>query len=322
MSAGTFESFAADCGLDAGAVPAPDRAGALLRRGGGRRPPARAATARRRCSPPTRSGTCSRPRTRGSTSPPPRGSRRRSPTSTRSASPTGSATIASMPPAASFTSAPTRARVASPASCGSGPARPAALQGLDSHPGRDRRDAHRDRRVGLRGDARQLEGGGREAADHLDGGAVGRLSARPPAGAGARAARCAKRRGPWSRRRGRTCTCSSGAARRRRSSPIAGASWPRTRRAGGPGRSCGRRRDAVPESSFRRYFMNQHAASGESRLAAGRRLAEVPGRLRDRGRRDGLLSGSTWAAPGPRRRSSTSPRTCASASRRGRARRP
>ena len=37
----------------------------------------RAAAARRRCWPPTRSGTCSRPRTRGSTSPPAPGSRRR-----------------------------------------------------------------------------------------------------------------------------------------------------------------------------------------------------------------------------------------------------
>ncbi len=35
-----------------------------------------------------------------------------------------------------------------------------------------------------------------------------------------------------------------------------------------------KRRDAVPESSFRRYFMNQHAAIGESAWLPGRRLGE------------------------------------------------
>ena len=82
-----------------------------------------------------------------------------------------------------------------------------------------------------------------------------------------------------------------------------------------------KKREAVPESSFRRYFMNMHAASGE-----GSWLRPAPGRSAGPTTRSRTASassaGSTSAAPGPRRRSSTSPRTCASASRPGRARRP
>ena len=190
MSRGaTFASFAADLRARARAVPADGSRGRSARTSRRSSSSCRAATARRRCSPPSRSGTCSRPRTRGSTSPPAPGSRRRSPTSTLSASPTSSATTASTPPAASFTSAPTRARAASPGSCASGRARrrrcrasTRRLAVIDElHTATDS--------GGLRRDARQLEGRGREAADHLDRGTVGRQPARPAARSSPRAPR-------------------------------------------------------------------------------------------------------------------------------------